>query len=56
MAKNKEFMPGDRVRWTTANGFRSGEIISIEYMVRVDRSGGIIRAEAGNLERIEPGE
>ncbi len=52
----KQLEVGARVRWNTANGFRSGEIISIEYVVRVDRSGGIIRAEAVSLERIEPGE
>lgn len=52
----KKLEVGARVRWNTANGPKTGEIVRIEYVVKVDGRPGIIRADAGSLERIEPGE
>lgn len=52
----KRLEVGARVSWKTANGPRTGEIVSIEYVVKVDGRPGIIRADAGSMERIEPGE
>ncbi|WP_303840706.1 hypothetical protein [Selenomonas ruminantium] len=51
----KQLEVGARVRWNTANGPKTGEIVRIEYVVKVDGRPGIIRADAGSLEELPEG-